>query len=300
MEHVDAGRLSVAYLEDGPPEGWPVILSHGFPYDVHAYDQVVPVLTARGARVIRPYLRGFGPTRFRSATTMRSGQQAALGSDLIALADALGLDRPIVAGYDWGGLASCVAAALWPRRVAGLVALAGYDIIDIDRQRHAFDPAVEHAVWYQHLFQTERGRETLTAHRRELCRMLWRQWSPRWAFDDETFDRTATSFDNPDFADVVVHAYRHALGQAIGDPAYEDLENRLAARPSITVPAVTLDGTTDTLKPGGTAGHAPMFSARHEHRVVDSGHNLPQEAPEAFADAVLTVRAWPFPAPTPC
>lgn len=292
MDHVDAGGLVVGYLQDGPPDGWPVVLSHGFPYDVHAFDQVVPALTARGARVIRPYLRGFGPTRFRSAGAARSGQQAALGSDLIAVADALRLDRPIVAGYDWGGLASCVAAALWPRRVAGLVSLAGYDIIDIERQRHAFDPAVEHSLWYQHLFQTERGRESLAAHRRDLCRMLWRQWSPRWAFDEATFERTAASFDNPDFVDVVVHAYRHALGQIAGDPAYQDLETRLAARPKITVPAVTLDGAADTLKPGGTADHAPMFVARHEHRTVDAGHNLPQEAPAAFADAVLTVRAW--------
>lgn len=286
---IDAGVLSVAYLEDGPPDGRPVILSHGFPYDVHAYDQVVPVLTAEGVRVIRPYLRGFGPTRFRSGDTIRSGQQAALGSDLIALADALRLDRPILAGYDWGGLASCVAAALWPERVAGLVSMAGYDIIDVERQRHAFGPAVEHAVWYQHLFQTERGRESLAAHRRELCRMLWRQWSPRWEFDDATFDRTAPSFDNPDFVDVVIHAYRHALGQAAGDPAYDDLEARLATRPKITVPAVTLDGATDILKPGGTADHAPMFVAAHRHRLVDSGHNLPQEAPQAFADAVLSI-----------
>ncbi|GAA4976358.1 alpha/beta fold hydrolase [Actinoplanes utahensis] len=199
------------------------------------------------------------------------------------------LDRPIVAGYDWGGLASCVAAALWPGRVAGLVSLAGYDIIDIERQRHGYDPVAEHAVWYQHLFQTERGRESLAAHRRDLCRMLWRQWSPRWAFDSATFDRTAPSFDNPDFVDVVIHAYRHALGQAAGDPAYDDLEVRLAARPKITVPAVTLDGATDTLKPNGTADHAPMFRAAHQHRLIDAGHNLPQEAPAAFADAVLTV-----------
>ncbi|WP_328473562.1 alpha/beta hydrolase [Actinoplanes sp. NBC_00393] len=292
MDHVDAGVLSVAYRQDGPLDGWPVVLSHGFPYDIHAYDQVVPILTAHGATVIRPYLRGFGPTRFRSAATVRSGQQAALGSDLIALADALHLDGPIVAGYDWCGLASCVAAALWPQRITGLVSLAGYDIIDIERQRHAFDPAVEHAVWYQHLFQTDRGRESLAAHRRDLCRMLWHQWSPGWAFDEATFARTAVSFDNPDFVDVVIHAYRHALGRAAGDPAYAGLEDRLAGRPKITVPAVTLDGAGDTLKPGGTADHAPMFVAGHEHRLVGAGHNLPQEAPAAFADAVLTVRSW--------
>jgi pimeloyl-ACP methyl ester carboxylesterase len=282
----------MSYLEDGPPGGWPVILAHGFPFDVRAYDEVVPLLTTQGARVIRPYLRGFGPTRFLSGTTKRSGQQAALGSDLVALLDALHLETAILAGYDWGGLASCVATALWPDRVAGLVSLASYDVIDIDRQKHAYGPAVEHAVWYQHLFQTERGRQCLADHRRELCRMLWQQWSPHWRFEESTFEQTAVSFDNPDFVDVVIHAYRHSFGLAAGDPAYEELEERLARRPKITVPAVTLDGMSDTLKPGGTADQAGMFTARHEHRVIDAGHNLPQEAPTAFADAVLTVRQW--------
>jgi len=292
VKTVDAGVLAVGYLEDGPDDGWPVILAHGFPFDVHAYDEVVPVLTARGARVIRPWLRGFGPTRFLTAATPRSGQQAALGSDLVALLDALRLDTAILAGYDWGGLASCVATALWPERVAGLVSLAGYDIIDIESQQRAHDPALEHAVWYQHLFQTERGRRCLADHRRELCRTLWRQWSPHWRFDDATFERTAASFDNPDFVDVVIHAYRHSFGLEAGDPAHAELEERLAHRPEITVPAVTLDGASDTLKPGGTADHAGMFTARHEHRVIDAGHNLPQEAPTAFADAVLTVGRW--------
>jgi pimeloyl-ACP methyl ester carboxylesterase len=287
--------LAVSYLEDGPAGGWPVVLSHGFPFDVHAYDEVARLLASRGARVIRPYLRGYGPTRFLSAATRRSGEQAALGSDLIALADALGLETPILAGYDWGGLASCIAAALWPGRVAGLVSLASYDIIDIDRQRHACDPSMEHVLWYQHLFQTERGRECLALHRRELCRTLWRQWSPGWRFDEATFARTAASFDNPDFVDVVIHAYRHDFGLAEGDPAYGELEQRLARQPRITVPTVTLDGAGDPLKPGGTAGQAHMFTARHEHRVVNAGHNLPQEAPAAFADAVLTVRKWLHP-----
>jgi len=289
---IDTGVLAISYLEDGPPDGWPVILSHGFPFDVHAYSEVVPLLTIQDARVIRPYLRGFGPTRFLSAGTPRSGQQAALGSDLVALLDALRLETAILAGYDWGGLASCVAAALWPGRAAGLVSLASYDIIDIEGQTRAHDPSMEHAVWYQHLFQTERGRACLAGHRRELCRMLWRQWSPTWRFDEATFARTAASFDTPDFVDVVIHAYRHGFGRAAGDPAYEELEERLARRPRISVSAVTLDGATDTLKPGGTADQADMFAARHEHRVIDAGHNLPQEAPAAFADAVLTVRGW--------
>jgi len=292
MRTVDAGVLTTGFLDDGPADGWAVVLSHGFPYDVHAYDEVVPLLTAEGARVIRPCQRGFGPTRFRSADTMRSGQQAALGSDLVALLDALGLSAPILAGYDWGGLASCVATALWPERVAGLVSLASYDVIDIEAQRRPAEPALEHAVWYQHLFQTERGRDGLARHRRDLCRMLWRQWSPGWDFDEATYERTAPSFDNPDFVDVVIHHYRHCFGRAAGDPALDDLERRLAARPRIIVPAVTLDGATDPLRPGGTADQADMFAARHEHRVVDAGHNLPQEAPAAFADAVLTVRSW--------
>jgi pimeloyl-ACP methyl ester carboxylesterase len=292
VKTIDAGVLAVGYLEDGPPDGWPVVLSHGFPFDVHAYDEVVPLLTARGARVLRPYLRGYGPTRFLSDGTQRSGQQAALGSDLVTLLGALQLEGPILAGYDWGGLASCVATALWPERVAGLVSLASYDVIDIGRLKHAYPPQAEHAVWYQHLFQTDRGRECLTLYRRELCRMLCQQWSPHWHFDDATFERTAVSFDNPDFVDVVINGYRHAFGLAAGDPAYDELEERLARRPRVNVPTVTLDGASDTLKPGGTADQAAMFTARRDHRVIDAGHNLPQEAPAAFADAVLTVRTW--------
>ncbi len=292
MRTIKAGVLEAAYLEFGPRDGWPVVLSHDFPFDVHAYDDVAPALAGRGARVFVPYLRGFGPTRFLSSDTPRSGQQAALGHDLLELLNALGIERAILGGYDWGGLASCVAAALWPDRVAGLVSLASYDVIDISRMGRTDAPAIEYAVWYQHLFQSERGRDCLATYRRELCRMLWRQWSPDWHFDDATFERTATSFDNPDFVDIVVHSYRHAFGLAAGDPSLEHLEERLARRPAITVPSVTLDGLGDTLKPGGTADQAGMFSGRHEHRWVEAGHNLPQEAPAAFADAVLTVRAW--------
>jgi pimeloyl-ACP methyl ester carboxylesterase len=289
---VNAGVLAVAFEEDGPGDGWPVVLAHGFPYDVRAYDAVVPRLASEGARVIRPYQRGFGPTRFLSAATPRSGQQAALGSDLIALIDALDLRSPIVAGYDWGGLAACVASALWPEKLAGLVSMAGYDIIDMERQKHPFDPLLESVMWYQHLFQTERGRECLRHNRQALCRLLWKQWSPGWAFEPAVFDATAVSFDNPDFVDVVIHAYRHDFGLASGDPSYQLLEDRLAAKPEITIPTFTMDGTQDPLKPGGTADHAKMFTARHEHRQIDAGHNLPQEAPEAFAAAVLTVRSW--------
>lgn len=289
---IQVGVLNIAFEDDGLTGGWPVILSHGFPFDVRAFDEVVPVLVGAGARVIRPYQRGFGPTRFLSEETLRVGQQAALGHDLIALVDALHLSRPILAGYDWGGLASCVATALWPERVAALVSMAGYDVIDVQAQKHATDPWLENVLWYQHMFQTERGRECLTLHRRELCRLLWEQWSPNWRFAPATFARTAGSFDNPDFVDVVIHAYRHAFGLAEGDPMYQALEDRLAASPKIEVPAITLDGVDDPLKPGGTSHHAGMFVSRHEHRAIQAGHNLPQEAPEAFADAILTARKW--------
>jgi pimeloyl-ACP methyl ester carboxylesterase len=194
MKFAQAGVLQIAYDEVGPADGWPVVLSHGFLYDICAYETVAPLLAAAGARVFMPYLRGFGPTRFRYAETMRSGQQAALASDLIGLLDSIGIERAILAGYDWGGLASCVTAALWPERVAGLVSLASYDVIDIDRMRHPFLPALESVMWYQHLFQTERGREALAGNRRDLCRLLWRQWSPSWSFDEATSPRGAQKF----------------------------------------------------------------------------------------------------------
>jgi pimeloyl-ACP methyl ester carboxylesterase len=292
LKTIQTKVLEIAFLDEGPAAGWPVILAHGFPYDVHAYDEVVPRLKRAGARVIVPYLRGFGPTRFLSAGTTRSGQQAALGHDLIDLLDGLGIHSATLAGYDWGGLASCVASALWPERVTGLVSYAGYDVIDVERLGHAYSPALEQVFWYQHLFQLERGRECLTLHRRELCHILWEQWSPAWKFGDATFERTASSFDNPDFVDVVIHCYRFCFGTAAGDPALASLEDRLAEKPKIGVPTITLDGTQDPLKPGGTANHATMFTARYEHRVVDCGHNLPWEAPHDFADAILTVRAW--------
>lgn len=289
---VETDTLRIAYVEYGPADGWPVILSHGFPYDIHAFDEVAVVLAGAGARVVVPYTRGFGLTRFVSDAAMRSGQQAARGRDIVQLADALGLERPILAGFDWGGNASCVVAALWPERIGGLVSYAGYDIIDVHAQRLPATPSLERVCWYQHLFQTERGRQCLAGHRRDLCRLLWEAWSPGWQFDDATFGRSASAFDNPDFVDVVIHAYRHAFGREAGDPALQPLEDRLAGRPAITVPAVTLDGTSDPLKPGGTGSHAPLFVGLHEHRVVDAGHNLPQQRPQAFADAVMKVHGW--------
>ncbi|MCV7069494.1 alpha/beta hydrolase [Mycolicibacterium rufum] len=291
MRYADTDTLRIAYLEDGGADGWPVVLCHGFPYDVHAFDEVTPELIREGARVIRPYARGFGPTRFLTSDAARSGEQAALADDLRQLIVALDLVGPIVAGYDWGGLACCGVAAVWPDLVSGMVSMAGYDVID-ERQQHGLPPSVEHVAWYQHLFQTSRGRESLAAHRRDLCVMLWRQWSPTWRFDDHVYEATASSFDNPDFVDVVVQAYRHNFGTVDGDPRYASARATLARRPVIPVPTVTLDGVHDPLKPGGTADHAPMFSGRHEHRAVDSGHNLPQECPADFADAVLTVAGW--------
>jgi pimeloyl-ACP methyl ester carboxylesterase len=292
VKSVETDALQIAYVEYGPSSGWPVILSHGFPYDVHAFDDVAAILARAGARVIAPYARGFGPTRFVSADVMRNGQQAARGADIIKLAAALGLEGPILGGFDWGGNASCVAAALWPERIGGLVSYAGYDVIDVARQTHAAEPSLERIFWYQHLFQSERGRECLTEHRRELCRILWSEWSPGWQFGEATFARSAASFDNPDFVDVVIHCYRCAFGLEAGDPALQPFEDRLAQKPAITVPAVTIDGVIDPLKPGGAAEHARMFVAPHEHRVIDAGHNLPQEEPQAFADAVMKVRDW--------
>jgi len=289
---VDTEFLRLAYLEDGPPGGWPVVLVHGFPYDVHAYDAVTARLVAQGSRVIRPYVRGFGPTRFLSDDTPRSGQQAARAVDLIQLTRALRLERPVIGGFDWGGNAACAAAVLWPEELGGLVSYAGYDVIDSAAQRLSPGPSLEHVCWYQHLFQTARGEHCLAEHRAELCRMLWRQWSPHWSFDDATYARSAASFENPDFVRVVIHAYRFMFGRADGDPRFDALEATLAGSPPIAVPTVTIDGTADPLKPGGTAHHARWFSGRHEHRVVEAGHNVPQERPEVFAEAVEAVQAW--------
>lgn len=292
VKTVDTEVLRIAYVEDGPADGWPVILSHGFPYDIHAFDDVATILTNKGARVIRPYLRGFGATRFLSAETMRSGQQVARALDVIQLADALALQNPILGGYDWGGNASCVVAALWPERIGGLVSYAGYDIIDIRQQSNAAAPSLERVCWYQHLFQTERGRACLDENRNELCRILWSEWSPSWKFDDATYQRSSAAFNNPDFVDVVIHCYRWMFGLASGDTKFQDLEDRLAQRPKIAVSTITIDGTFDPLKPGGTASHRSQFVGKYEHRAVAAGHNVPQEVPDAFADAIFKVMTW--------
>ncbi|MGI4861747.1 MAG: alpha/beta fold hydrolase [Janthinobacterium lividum] len=294
LQHLSTPTLDIAFEESGAADGWPVVLLHGFPYDIHAYDEVAPRLVAQGARVIVPYLRGYGPTRFRSAHTPRSGQQAALGADLLALLDALRIEQALLGGYDWGGRAACVVAALQPARVRGLVSVNSYNIQDIAHANAPKEPDAEYRLWYQYYFHGERGRQGLDAHRADFCRLLWQLWSPTWRFDDATYARTAQAFENPDFVDVVIHSYRHRFGLIAGDPALEDIERQLAAQPPITVPCVTLDGGADGVQgPKGTAEQAHHFTGRHAHRVIDGvGHNLPQEAPQAFADAILTVRGW--------
>lgn len=293
LKHVSAGVLRLAYEESGPPDAPPVFLMHGFPYDPRAYDGVAPRLAAAGLRVIVPYLRGFGPTRFLAPDTPRSGQQAALAADLLALMDALAIPKAALAGYDWGGRAACIVAALWPERARCLVTVNGYNVHDIPGSAVPAAPAQERALWYQYYFHGERGRAGLRANRRELCRLLWQLWSPHWAFDDATFERTAASFDNPDFVDVVIHSYRHRYGYAPGDPALEDIERQLTRQPPISVPTVALHGEGDGIWPPTLAAQqARFFTGPYSSRVIPVvGHNVPQESPALFADAVLELMA---------
>jgi pimeloyl-ACP methyl ester carboxylesterase len=291
LRHIDAGVLNIAYYETGPADGPVAILLHGFPYDIHSYVDVAPRLGRQGCRVIVPYVRGYGPTRFLDARTPRSGEQAAIGADLIALMDALKISHAVFAGYDWGGRGACIGAALWPERCIGLVSVNGYLVQDIARAMEPARLAQELAYWYQWYFQIERGRMGLAANRREIAKLLWQQWSPHWLFDEATFERSAAAFDNPDFVDIAIHSYRHRYGLAEGDPRYADIERRLAALPPITVPAITLDGEADgvAFARKGEA-QAARFLAKRVHRVLPRiGHNLPQEAPEAFAAAVMEV-----------
>ena len=289
LRHVDAGVLNIAYYEEGPADGPVAVLLHGFPYDVHSYVDVAPLLAAKGCRAIVPYLRGYGPTQFLDKATPRSGEQAAIGADLMALMDALGIKRAVFAGYDWGGRAACVAAALWPDRCTGLVSVNSYLIQDIAKAMVPAKPEREVPLWYQYYFQLERGRAGLAANRRGIAKILWRQWSPNWHFDDESFDRTASAHDNPDYVDIVIHSYRHRFGLADGDKQYADLQRRLAALPAIAVPTVTLDGEADGVVPAtdGTASAAKFTGRRTHHVIPRAGHNLPQEEPEAFAGAVM-------------
>jgi pimeloyl-ACP methyl ester carboxylesterase len=289
LKRVRTSTLEVAYEESGSNNGAPVFLLHGWPYDPRCYDDVVPPLVAAGCRVIVPYLRGFGATRFLSPEMPRSGQQAALGNDLRELMDALGIGRALLAGYDWGGRAACIVAALWPERARGLVTVTGYNIQDIAGAVQPVAPAQEHRFWYQYYFHTERGRAGLQQDRRALIRYIWRIWSPNWKFDEATFERSAISFDNPDFVAVTIQSYRHRFGYAPGDPALDTLEHRLAGRPKISVPTIVLHGEADgIMPPQGSERHTAFFSGPYNRRVLPMiGHNPPQESPQAFTDAVL-------------
>jgi pimeloyl-ACP methyl ester carboxylesterase len=291
VQHARTPVLDIAYEDNGPPGSLPVVLLHGFPYDIRAFDGVVPLINAAGFRTIVPYLRGYGPTRFLSPATMRSGEQAALGQDLLELLDALQVKQAVLAGFDWGGRAACVVAALWPERVQALVSCTGYQIQDIANSIKPVDPEQERRFWYQYYFHTERGRHGLAQMRGELGKLLWKQWSPTWDFDDATYLRTAASFDNPDFVDVVIHSYRHRAGNAAGDPRYADIESRLAKLPKITVPTIVIHGAVDEVNPAQKSkSHHRHFSGAYERRVFEQvGHNPPQEASKAFADAVLAL-----------
>jgi pimeloyl-ACP methyl ester carboxylesterase len=291
MPQIAAGGLSIGYVQHGPADGPPVVLMHGFPDDIHVWDGVAPALAQAGCRVLTPYMRGYGPTRFLSDATPRSGEQAAFGADLLAFLDALGLGRAILAGYDWGGRAACVVAALWPERVRALVSVGGYNIQNIARA--AANPGsadTEHRYWYQWYLNTARGRLGLTHNRRDFCRKLWELWSPNWPFDEAVFMTTAASWDNPDFVDVVVHSYRHRYAAAPGDPGFAAIEQRLAAQPPITVPTIALDGAADGVTP--PREDADRFTGPYEHRLIPiAGHFLPREAPEAMLAAINTMLA---------
>ena len=289
---VDTGVLTVGCEERG--SGFPVILLHGFPDDIHAYDDVAPPLVKAGFRTLVPYLRGYGPTRFRHPAAPRMAEQAAIGQDLIDFADALHLDRFAIAGYDWGGRAAAIAAALHPDRVRCVVLIGGYTIQNTVAAPRPGPPEAERALWYQWYFNTERGRAGLQANRRALCKLLWQTWSPTWHFSDETYDRTAPSFDNPDFVDVVIHSYRHRIGNAPGEPRFVAVEQQLAQRPKIQVPAITLYGADDGLgrpSPDATNDRA-IFANLVARRIVSgSGHFMPREKPEAVSTALLELLA---------
>jgi pimeloyl-ACP methyl ester carboxylesterase len=294
LKQIDAGVLNVGYAEAGPPDGPVVILLHGWPYDIHSYVDVAPRLGAAGYRVIVPHLRGHGTTRFLKGDTLRSGEQAVIAHDIIALMDALDIDKAILAGYDWGARTANIIAALWPRRCRAMVSVGGYRIDDRTHRAVPSAPLVEWGWWYQYYLVAGDGEGGLEGNRHDLAKLVWRVNSPRWDFDDATFNRTAASFDNPDHVSVVIHNYRWRLGVVDGDPRYQDLERRLAAGPVIAVPTITLDGDADGVTPATDGrSYRARFSGRYTHRIIEgAGHNLPQEAPQAFADAVIEVDGY--------
>jgi pimeloyl-ACP methyl ester carboxylesterase len=294
INQVDAGVLNVGYAEAGPSEGRPVVLLHGWPYDIHSYVEVAPLLAGQGYRVVIPYLRGYGTTRFLSEETFRNGEQAALARDVIALLDALEIDEAVVAGFDWGARTAAVVAALWPERSRGLVSVSGYLIGSQAAGKEPLPPEAELQWWYQFYFATERGRVGYEQYRREFARLIWRTASPKWDFDDATFERSAAAFDNPDHVAIAIHNYRWRLGLAEGEATYSDLEARLAEAPVISVPTITLEGDANGAPHPDPSTYADKFSGEYSHRTIEGGigHNLPQEAPEAFAQAVVDVDAY--------
>jgi pimeloyl-ACP methyl ester carboxylesterase len=291
LKQIDAGDLSIGYAEDGPESGPAVMLLHGWPYDIYSYVDVAPLLASAGYRVIVPYLRGYGATRFRSGDIVRNGQQAVFAVDTMALMDALKIKSAIFAGYDWGARGADIAAVLWPERCRGLVSVSGYLINNVDANKQPLPPPAELAWWYQYYFATERGRMGYDKYRRDFARLIWKIASPQWGFDDAAFDRSAAALDNPDHVAIVVHNYRWRLGLAAGEKRYDALEQRLAATPAITVPTITLEGDANGAPHPDPASYAKKFSAKYAHRLITGGigHNLPQEAPQAFAQAVIDV-----------
>jgi pimeloyl-ACP methyl ester carboxylesterase len=289
LKQIDAGVLNVGYAESGPADGPAVILLHGWPYDIHSYAGVAPLLASAGYRVIVPYLRGYGATRFLSEETPRNGQQSALAVDVVALMDALGIEKATIGGYDWGARTANIVAALWPERCKAMVSVSGYLIGSRALNKMPLPPKAELEWWYQFYFATERGRAGYQKYRREFAELIWRTASPEWNFDDAAFERSAASFDNPDHVGIVIHNYRWRLGLAEGEPEYDELEERLARGPVISVPTITLEGDANGAPHPDASAYAKMFAGKYAHRVVKGGvgHNLPQEAPRAFADAIL-------------
>jgi pimeloyl-ACP methyl ester carboxylesterase len=291
VKQIEAGVLNHGYVEAGPADGPAVLLLHGWPYDIHSFADVTPALAAAGYRVIVPFVRGYGTTRFLSGDTPRNGQQAVLAVDVIALMDALKIGKAILAGFDWGARSAGVIAALWPDRCTALVSVSGYLIGSQAVGREPLPPPAEHAWWYQFYFATERGRAGYDTYRRDFAKLIWQLASPEWAFDDATFARSAAALDNPDHVTIVVHNYRWRIGLAAGEPRYDELEQRLAGGPAIAVPTITLEGDANGAPHPEASAYAGKFSGKYEHRLIGggAGHNLPQEAPQAFAQAIIDV-----------
>ena len=292
IKQIDAGVLNVGYVDAGPANGPVVLLLHGWPYDIHSYEDVVPLLTAKGYRVIVPYLRGFGTTRFLSDKTLRNGQQSVIATDMIALLDALKIKNAIIAGFDWGARTADIMAALWPERCKALVSVSGYLIVNRTANMQPLPPKAEEGWWYQYYFATDRGRAGYDINRHDFNKLIWKNASPKWNFDDATFDRSALAFNNPDHVSIVIHNYRWRLSLAEGDPKYDALEKKLAEGPVITVPAITISSDFDGAAADGAA-YAKKFSGKYSHKILNGiGHNVPQEAPQAFVDAIVEVDGY--------